>query len=216
MAVRQLYRCGAPPEWVPMLRGEGPRLGRCRSDFSTGTALRTHPTSLSAPRYNWVGMLELVFEEAAQPTAPGPRGLTLGRRAITTCLARLFGVRHMRGGRGRGTFRILDLDSTNGVKINDNFVSNGVLAAGDQVTIGSFQLLIEAPKPRAGPLLGDLLRPCRVQPGLRTGGASGAVSKEVGLRERVFETLAQVAKTLLQVDELSPVLEKVMTSSSSS
>ena len=30
-----------------------------------------------------------------------------------------------------GGFRIVDLDSTNGVKINDSFVSNGALAAGE-------------------------------------------------------------------------------------
>ena len=36
------------------------------------------------------------------------------------------------------------------------------------------------------------------------------ISKEIGPRERVFEILAQVAKVLIQVEELDPVLEKVM------
>jgi adenylate cyclase len=36
------------------------------------------------------------------------------------------------------------------------------------------------------------------------------VSREAGARERVFETLAQVAKTLIQVEDLEPVLAKVM------
>jgi len=36
------------------------------------------------------------------------------------------------------------------------------------------------------------------------------ISKEIGPRERVFEILAQVAKVLIQVEELEPVLEKVM------
>lgn len=160
-------------------------------------------------------MLELVYEEGGTThRTPVRGGLTLGRSSDNDVVLRDFSVsrHHARVEEDGGGFRILDLDSTNGVKINDNFVSNGVLAAGDQMTIGSFQLLVQDTESETGGLSSaTLLRPLsefNQDYGLE--GAAGAVSKEVGLRERVFETLAQVAKTLLQVDELSPVLEKVM------
>ena len=155
-------------------------------------------------------MLELVFDDdGATRRMPIRDGLTLGRSSDNdVVLQGLLGLPPPRPGGGDGrVFRILDLDSTNGVKINDTFVTDGVLAAGDRLTIGSFQLPV-AGRPRlddGGLSSATYLRPLvGVQPRLRPRGrASGAVSKEVGLRERVFEILAQVAKTLIQVEELA-------------
>lgn len=160
-------------------------------------------------------MLELVYEEGGVThRTPIRGGLTLGRSSNNDVVLRDFSVsrHHARVEEDGGCFRVVDLDSTNGVKVNDSIVATGALAAGDQLTIGSFQLLVRDTEAETGGLSSaTYLRPLsefNLDYGLE--GASGAVSKEVGLRERVFETLAQVAKTLLQVEELSPVLEKVM------
>ena len=126
---------------------------------------------------------------------------------------------------------IVDLKSTNGVKVNGVQVTEAEITAGDKVSIGSVQIEVkslpsvnftgesmfdnpsgtvirrisdfnsefgldvaEAAKPAA-------LRPPS-EPGLEP---TPAVS-----REKIFQVLVQVAKTLLQSEELNDVLNTVM------
>ena len=160
-------------------------------------------------------MLELHFEDnGVTHRIPVRGGLSLGRSSDNDVVLRDFSVSryHAKVEEENGLFTIFDLESTNGVKINDNFVSSGVIAAGDRLTIGSFELLVEDTATDAGGLSSaTYLRPLsefNQDYGLE--GRSSEISRDVGGRARVFEILAQVAKVLLQVEELEPVLEKVM------
>ena len=160
-------------------------------------------------------MLELVYEDGGVTHRIAVRdGLTMGRSSDNDVVLRDFSVsrHHARIDEDGGVFKIVDQDSTNGVKINDSFVTSGTIAPGDRVDVGSFNLLVEDTATDAGGLSSaTLLRPLsefNQDYGLE--GRPSAISKEIGARERVFEILAQVAKTLIQVEELDPVLEKVM------
>ncbi len=160
-------------------------------------------------------MLELVYEEGGVThRTPIRHGLTLGRSSDNDIVLRDFSVsrHHARVEEDGSVFRVLDLDSTNGVKVNESFVTSGALAAGDQLTIGNFQLLVQDTAADTGGLSSaTYLRPlAEFNQDYGLEGSSGSISKEIGLRERLFETLAQVAKVLIQVEELEPVLEKVM------
>jgi adenylate cyclase len=159
-------------------------------------------------------MLELVFddEEGAQ-RVPIKGGLTLGRSSDNDIVLRDFSVsRHHAKVEGEdGSFQIVDLDSTNGIKLNEIFVKSGALAAGDRVNIGNFLLLVEEPVVEGGELAsGTYFRPLsEFNEDFRLEGEP-SISEEVGDRQRLFEILAQVAKVLIQVEDLRPVLDKVM------
>ncbi len=161
-------------------------------------------------------MLELVYEEGGvSRRAPLRDGLTIGRSSDNDVVLRDFSVsrHHARIEEVEGGQQIVDLESTNGVKINENLVKSGALAAGDQITIGNFLLLVQDSVPDSGELSSaTYLRPLsefNQDYGLE-GEPSTAVSRGAGARERVFEILVQVAKTLIQVEDLEPVLAKVM------
>ena len=160
-------------------------------------------------------MLELVFEDGGVThRVPVRDGLTLGRSSDNDVVLRDFSVsrHHARIEDAEGAFRINDLGSTNGVRINESFVESGDFSAGDLLGIGSFELTAESSDTEAlGLSSATYLRPLsefNQDYGLE--GKPQEISKEIGARERVFEILAQVAKVLIQVEELEPVLEKVM------
>ncbi len=159
-------------------------------------------------------MYELVFEEGGVSHRVAIRdGTTMGRSSDNDAVLRDFSVsrHHARIEKDGEVFKIVDLESTNGVKVNDTFVTSAPLAPGDQIAIGNFVLLVESAEERSeGLSSATYLRPLKEfnqDYGLE-GEASGV--RKLGDRERIFEVLAQVAKTLLQVEELQPVLEKVM------
>lgn len=127
---------------------------------------------------------------------------------------------------------VVDLKSTNGVKVNGNLVTEANVTAGDKISIGSVQIELkvlpsvnftgesifdnpsgtvirrisdfnsefglDVAEAAAKPAVG---RPPS-EPGLQP---SPAVS-----REKIFQVLVQVAKTLLQSEELNDVLNTVM------
>ena len=107
-----------------------------------------------------------------------------------------------------------DLDSTNGVKVNDTFVTVGNLGPGDKVVIGNFELEVCDPHVETtGFSSATFLRPItefNQDYGLEGESSGVQALAEPGERGRVFEILAQVAKILIQVEDLNPVLEKVM------
>ena len=160
-------------------------------------------------------MLELVFEDGdVTHRVPVRNGLTLGRSSDNDVVLRDFSVsrHHARVEEGDESFLIVDLGSTNGISVNEAFVKSGGFDAGDRLGVGSFELTVESKASEASGLSSaTYLRPLsefNQDYGLE--GQPQEISKEIGARERVFEILAQVAKVLIQVEELEPVLEKVM------
>jgi adenylate cyclase len=159
-------------------------------------------------------MLELVFDDdGAVRRMPIRDGLTLGRSSDNDIVLRDFAVsrHHARVAVAGATFRIVDLKSTNGLKINGSPVADGVLQTGDRVEIGSFRLTVSD----GGLADADLAPTTYVRPLSefnRRFGLEGSPSMPAaaGERERVYEIIAQVAKTLIQAEDLPPVLDKVM------
>jgi adenylate cyclase len=129
---------------------------------------------------------------------------------------------------------IIDLKSTNGVKVNGNLVSESQVAAGDKISVGSVQLELKAlpsvnfsAESMFDNPSGTVIR--RISDfnsefGLDVEGAQApavaprapsdsGVRKAVepkAAREKIFQVLVQVAKTLLETEELNDVLNTVM------
>jgi adenylate cyclase len=125
---------------------------------------------------------------------------------------------------------LIDLKSTNGVKVNGNLVTESEVNAGDRILIGSVQLdlkklpsvefsadsMFDNPSGTVirrisdfnsefGLDLADLAKPSGPRPPAEPGKLEPAVT-----REKIFQVLVQVAKVLLQSEELSSVLNTVM------
>jgi adenylate cyclase len=161
-------------------------------------------------------VLELIYDDDEGSHRVPIRGsLTFGRSSDNDVVLRDFSVSryHARIEADDTGVRVVDLKSTNGVKINDTLVESGPLAAGDRLAIGAFVLLVEdSAKSASGLSSATYLRPLsefNEDYGLE-GRASAVSSADVAGRERVFEVLAQVGKTLIEVGDLEPVLKQVM------
>jgi adenylate cyclase len=123
---------------------------------------------------------------------------------------------------------VIDLKSTNGVKVNGNLIAESQINAGDKILIGSVQLDVKAMpsveftgesmfdnpsgtvirrisdfNSEFGLDLGEIAQ----QP-VRPASEPGAPAQFT--REKIFQVLVQVAKSLLQTEELSDLLETVM------
>jgi adenylate cyclase len=159
-------------------------------------------------------MLELVFDDdGAIRRIPVRDGLTLGRSSDNEVVLRDFSVsrHHARVAAEGGGFRIVDLQSTNGLKINDRPVTDAVLHPGDRLTVGSFLLTLSDSTIDDGELAPTTyVRP--LSEFNRQFGLEGepSLAALTGQRERVYEIIAQVAKALIQAEDLPPVLDKVM------
>ena len=123
---------------------------------------------------------------------------------------------------------VYDNQSTNGVKVNERAVPRSVVADGDQLSIGTFQLRLRQEIPAAavsGKRSFDSTSTC-IRPisefnldfGLEkspemlpesTDHKKRAVL-DVAYKNKVFEILVQVAKTLISADDVETVLDKVM------
>ena len=122
---------------------------------------------------------------------------------------------------------VIDLKSTNGVKVNGNLVAESQVAAGDKISVGSVQLELKALPSVAfssesmfdNPS-GTVIRRISdfnsefgldMQEALKTRIPSEPGSKPVGVsREKIFQVLVQVAKALLESDDLNTLLNVVM------
>jgi len=127
------------------------------------------------------------------------------------------------------TWWIVDLKSTNGVKVNGNLITEAQINAGDKVLIGSVQLDIKAMpsvdfsgesmfdnpsgtvirrisdfNSEFGLDLGEV-QEAVVRPPSEPGKAEPSFS-----REKIFQVLVQVAKSLLQTEDLQTLLNTVM------
>lgn len=143
-------------------------------------------------------------------------GLTLGRASDNDIVLRDFSVsrRHAEVEEIDGIFKIKDKNSTNGVKVNDTFVTVANISPGDLVTVGNFELEVCDPVAEStGLSSGTFLRPLSEfndDYGLEGESSGVHPGVEESERGRVFMILAQVAKILIQVEDLAPVLDKVM------
>ncbi len=125
---------------------------------------------------------------------------------------------------------VVDLKSTNGVKVNGNLVTEAQVAAGDKIHIGSVQLDLRAlpsvdfsdqsmfDNPSGtvirrisdfnsefGLDLADAAQQAQQRPPTPPGTPAPTVT-----REKIFQVLVQVAKALLQSDDLNSLLNTVM------
>ncbi len=169
--------------------------------------------------YN-AGVPELRWtEEEAIRTARLEGGSTgIGRASDNGILLRDFSVsrHHARLDDRDDGWWVVDLGSTNGVKVNGRYVSESRLAEGDRLQVGNFTLHFLSAQERPEAPLGSatFLRPLEefrqdfpietLRPGKRSPGHA------VSLRERVLEAFAQVARSLLEADDLEAVLDRVM------
>ncbi len=124
---------------------------------------------------------------------------------------------------------IVDLKSTNGVKVNGNLITEAQISAGDKVLVGSVQLDIKAMpsvdfsgesmfdnpsgtvirrisdfNSEFGLDLGEIQETAQPRPS-EPGKAEPSFS-----REKIFQVLVQVAKSLLQTEDLQTLLNTVM------
>jgi adenylate cyclase len=129
--------------------------------------------------------------------------------------------------RGTSAWWIVDLKSTNGVKINGNLVTESQVNPGDQILIGSVQLELK-PVPSVNfsnesmfdnPQGTVIRRISDFNSEFGLGDEPVAPRKEtpVGLekpeavsREKIFQVLVQVARAMLQSDDLNSLLNIVM------
>ena len=160
---------------------------------------------------------------------------SIGRASDNDIVLNDFSVsrRHAFLKREGGEWVLHDNHSTNGIRVNDRQVPNAPVGSGDHAVIGTFTLSFreeapeaEAPAParRLVDSTSTCIRPIAefnqdfglevATPGAPSAHESTANRKRVVLdvayKNKVFEILVQVAKTLISLDELETVLDKVM------
>ena len=177
-------------------------------------------------------MLELVYEIDGEAHRTPLRGneISLGRSSENGIVLNDFSVsrRHALFTSESGGWWVQDLKSTNGLKVNGSFVAKSSLAPGDVLTVGAFTLTVRE-EAKADALLAaayadpsatfvrsiadfnkdfqlDALGPA-VDVSLTMLGKRLAPAQA---REKIFEILVQVAKTLIVAREVGEILQKVV------
>jgi adenylate cyclase len=126
---------------------------------------------------------------------------------------------------------IVDLKSTNGVKVNGNLITESEIATGDKILIGSVQLDIKSmpsvdfsgesmfdnPSGTVIRRISDFnsefgldLGEIQEAAGLRPPSEPGVRPEPSVTREKIFQVLVQVARAMLQSDDLNSLLNTVM------
>ena len=165
-------------------------------------------------------MPELRWEEGDVPRrlqlVTSPSGI--GRASDNQLVLKDFSVsrHHARLEKRGDTWCVVDLGSTNGIKVNDRYATDAILSDGDRIQVGNFSVSFHRGESSTGfsvnsstflRSLEEFREDFRIEPGQPR---SLAQTTAATPRERVLEALAQVARTLLEVEELEPVLDKVM------
>jgi adenylate cyclase len=156
---------------------------------------------------------------------------TIGRATDNDIVLNDFSVsrRHAYLRRENEIWVLRDNHSTNGVRVNDRPMPECSVGDGDEITIGTFRLLVRELTEKetaasAEPALDSTstcIRPIaefNLDFGLEKDSAPVPETTEkrkraaldVAYRNKVFEILVQVAKTLISADEVQTVLAKVM------
>jgi adenylate cyclase len=139
--------------------------------------------------------------------------------------------KHARVEMRNNTWWIVDLKSTNGVKVNGNLITESQIASGDKILIGSVQLDIKSmpsveftgesmfdnPSGTVIRRISDFNSEFGLDLGEIQQAASARPISEVGVkhepsvtREKIFQVLVQVARAMLQSDDLNSLLNTVM------
>ena len=181
-------------------------------------------------------MLQVLFEAEgrSQVYTLVREQASIGRASDNDIVLNDFSVsrRHAYLKRERGEWVLYDNHSTNGIRVNDRHVPNASVGSGDHAVIGTFTLTFreeattaDAPAHRMVDSTSTCIRPIaefNQDFGLEKTDAPGAVSSnestanrkrvvlDVAYKNKVFEILVQVAKTLISLDDLETVLDKVM------
>lgn len=179
-------------------------------------------------------MLQVLYETDGRPQVfnLAKDEATIGRSNDNDIVLNDFSVsrRHATLRRENDAWVIHDNQSTNGVRIKEKLVQSARVGDGDQAVVGTFVLRfreeIEAPPAAVSPRKQDSTSTC-IRPisefnldfGLEKGAESAASEStrgkkravlDVAYKNKVFEILVQVAKTLISVDDVETVLGTVM------
>ena len=177
-------------------------------------------------------MLELVYEVDGQVQRTALKGteISLGRSGENGIVLNDFSVsrRHALFTLDAGQWWVQDLASTNGLKVNGTFVQRAPLSAGDVLSVGVFTLTVrEEPRPQSlleaslgdpGATfvrsIADFNKDFQLDSGAARVDLSGTLlGKRIPpsqKREKLFEILVQVAKTLIVAREVNEILETVV------
>jgi adenylate cyclase len=177
-------------------------------------------------------MLQVLYESDGRPQVFNLTRdeATIGRSNDNDIVLNDFSVsrRHATLKREGSGWVIHDNQSTNGVRINEKLVSSARVGDGDSATVGTFilrfreEVVVPPPPARKQDSTSTCIRPIaefNLDFGLEkgadaTGGESTTGRKravlDVAYKNKVFEILVQVAKTLISVDDVETVLGRVM------
>jgi adenylate cyclase len=177
-------------------------------------------------------MLQVLYAAEGRPQTFNLSGeeATIGRATDNDIVLNDFSVsrRHAYLRRENGVWVLRDNHSTNGVRVNDKPVPESPVVDGDAATIGTFRLVFKelAARETPAPALDSTstcIRPIsefNLDFGLEKSSAPPAhvestadrkrVVLDVAYKNKVFEILVQVAKTLISLEELETVLDKVV------
>jgi adenylate cyclase len=178
-------------------------------------------------------MLQVLYETDGRPQVfnLAKDEATIGRSNDNDIVLNDFSVsrRHAILRRENDAWVIRDNQSTNGVRIKEKLVQSARVGDGDQAVVGTFVLRFreeaEAPAalpPRKHDSTSTCIRPIsefNLDFGLEKGVESAAGEStqgrkravlDVAYKNKVFEILVQVAKTLISVDDVETVLGTVM------
>ena len=177
-------------------------------------------------------MLQVLFESDGRSqvyTLTGQQA-SIGRSSDNDIVLNDFSVsrRHAFLKREGNEWFLHDNHSTNGIRVNDRHVPSAPVGSGDRAVIGTFTLKFreepveaEAPPKRLVDSTSTCIRPIsefnqdfgleKAIPSLSDSTADRKrVVLDVAYKNKVFEILVQVAKTLISLDDLETVLDKVM------
>ena len=180
-------------------------------------------------------MLEIVYEVDGQTRRFLLSGgdVSIGRSSENGIVLNDFSVsrRHALLSERSGVWSIEDLKSTNGVKVNGEFAPKAPLHADDVVSVGAFTLFVrEQPTTKSVAVaaisdksstfvrsIADFNRDYNLE---STGKGSGVADVAETLsgrrpapekvREKIFEILVQVARTLIEAPDVDQILSKVV------
>lgn len=178
-------------------------------------------------------MLEVVYEVEGQSrrhSLGGTVEIFLGRSSDNAIVLNDFSVsrKHASLRPENGQWVIEDLKSTNGLKVNGKFQTKSPVVAGDVLTVGTFTLTVreELPEPVVTDSISDssntfvrsiadfnrdfqLDHSSPDRPSVSSTQAAKRLTSPAA-REKIFEILVQVAKTLIVAREVNEILGRVV------